>query len=85
MFARLGRLNYDAPPIEEWAQGVFVMAGQRAEPYLAMLNQMRQEWSDDKESIEYQTLDRALRFLSYRMGEFQAYLNEESDLSKKED
>lgn len=48
----------------------------KAEPILAKLNELRHEAEDDKFSMEYQTLHYAFCFLSYKMSEFQKYLNE---------
>ena len=48
----------------------------KAEPLLAKLNELRHEAEDDKMDIEYLTLHHAFCFISYRMSEFQTYLNE---------
>ena len=48
----------------------------KAEPILAKLNELRHEAEDDKTDLEYLTLHHAFCFLSYKMGEFQNYLNE---------
>jgi len=48
----------------------------KAEPLLAKLNELRHEAEDDKTDIEYLTLHHAFCFISYRMSEFQTYLNE---------
>lgn len=48
----------------------------RAEPILAKLNDLRHELEDDKTDIEYLALHHAFCFLSYKMGEFQKYLDE---------
>ena len=48
----------------------------KAEPLMAKLNELRHEVDDDKSSMEYLTLHHAFCFLSYKMSEFQAYLNE---------
>jgi hypothetical protein len=48
----------------------------KAEPILAKLNELRHEAEDDQSSMEYLTLHHAFCFLSYKMSEFQKYLNE---------
>ncbi len=48
----------------------------RAEPLLAKLNELRHEAEDDREDLEYLALHHAFCFISYKMGEFQKYLNE---------
>ena len=51
----------------------------KAEKLLAKLNELRHDAEDDKESMEYLALHHAFCFLSYKMGEFQKYLNEVED------
>ncbi len=48
----------------------------KAEPILAKLNELRHEAEDDKTDIEYLALHHAFCFVSYKTGEFQAYLDE---------
>jgi hypothetical protein len=48
----------------------------KAEPILAKLNELRHEAEDDREDIEYLALHHAFCFISYKMAEFQRYLNE---------
>ncbi len=48
----------------------------RAEPILAKLNELRHEAESDKSDLEYLALHHAFCFISYKMGEFQKYLNE---------
>jgi len=48
----------------------------KAEPILAKLNELRHEAEDDQSNIEYLALHHAFCFISYKMGEFQTYLNE---------
>ncbi len=48
----------------------------KAEPLLAKLHDLRKEFSDDKEGMEYLALHHAFCFLSYKMGEFQNYCKE---------
>ncbi len=51
----------------------------KAEPLLAKLNELRHEAKDDKTDIEYLTLHHAFCFISYKMGEFQKYLDDMGD------
>lgn len=55
----------------------------KAEPFLVKLRELYKEEEDDKESMEYQTLYHAFCFISYKMGDFQKYLDEVS--KKKSD
>ena len=48
----------------------------KAEEILAKLNELRHEAEDDKTDLEYQALHHAFCFVSYKMSEFQAYLDE---------
>ena len=48
----------------------------KAEPLLAKLNELRHEAEDDDTSIEYLALHHAFCFISYKMSEFQKYLDE---------
>ncbi len=48
----------------------------KAEPILAKLNELRHEAEDDKTDMEYLALHHAFCFISYKMSEFQKYLNE---------
>ncbi|TWT46267.1 hypothetical protein RAS1_27190 [Phycisphaerae bacterium RAS1] len=48
----------------------------RAEPILAKLNELRHDAEGDKADMEYVALYHAFCFISYKMAEFQAYLNE---------
>lgn len=48
----------------------------RAEPILAKLNELRHDAEDDKTDMEYLALHHAFCFLSYKMAEFQKYLDE---------
>jgi len=51
----------------------------RAEPILAKLNELRHEAEGDKEDIEYLALHHAFCFISYKMAEFQKYLDTVAD------
>lgn len=48
----------------------------KAEPILAKLNELRHDAETDKTDLEYVALHHAFCFLSYKMGEFQKYLDE---------
>ena len=48
----------------------------KAEPILAKLNELRHEAEDDKTDLEYLALHHAFCFISYKMAEFQTYLND---------
>lgn len=48
----------------------------KAEPLLAKLNELRHEAEDDKTDVEYLALHHAFCFISYKMSEFQKYLDE---------
>ena len=48
----------------------------KIEPFLAELNRLRQDIDKDPEDIEWLALEHAFRFISYKMGDFQAYLDE---------
>ncbi len=48
----------------------------KIEPFLAELNRLRQDLDKDPADIEWLALEHAFRFISYKMGEFQAYLDE---------
>ncbi|MCC7392614.1 hypothetical protein IT571_09695 [Candidatus Sumerlaeota bacterium] len=47
----------------------------RAEPVLAKLRELYKEWEDDKDGEEYQALFHAFCFISYKVGDFQKYLD----------
>jgi hypothetical protein len=48
----------------------------KAETLLAQLREQYKEWEDDKDSIEFKALYHAFCFVSYKVGDFQKYLNE---------
>lgn len=48
----------------------------KAEMFLAELNRLRKDLNADPTDIEWLTLEHAFRFISYRMGDFQAYITE---------
>ena len=53
----------------------------KAEPILAKLNELRHDAEDDKTDIEFLALHHAFCFVSYKMGEFQKYLDEVAEES----
>jgi len=55
----------------------------KAEPILAKLNELRHEAEDDKTDLEYLALHHAFCFISYKMGEFQKYLDEVAGSGEK--
>ncbi|MFO0829271.1 MAG: hypothetical protein U0572_14130 [Phycisphaerales bacterium] len=48
----------------------------KAETVLAELNRLRNDLTKDPTDLEWFALHHAFCFLSYRMGDFQRYLNE---------
>lgn len=48
----------------------------KLEPFLAELNRMRKDLDEDPTDIEWLTLHHAFCFISYKMGDFQKYLDE---------
>jgi hypothetical protein len=50
----------------------------KAETLLAELNRLRKDLDEDPTDIEWQTLHHAFCFVSYKMGEFQNYLDEQA-------
>lgn len=48
----------------------------KAETLLAKLNELRKDASGDDEDLEWLTLHHSFCFISYKMGEFQKYLDE---------
>lgn len=57
----------------------------RAEPVLAKLRELYKEWEDDKDGEEYQALFHAFCFISYKVGDFQKYLDEVAKKNNKAD
>ncbi len=51
----------------------------KAETMLAELNRLRQDLDEDRGDIEWLTLHHAFCFISYKTGEFQAYLDEQGE------
>lgn len=50
----------------------------KAETMLAELNRLRKDLDADPTDIEWLTLQHAFIFISYKMGEFQKYLDDEA-------
>lgn len=55
-----------------------------AEEVLAKLFELRKEYNDDEEDPTYQALHHACLFLSYKIGDFKAYLQEAERLESEE-
>ncbi|CAG1007858.1 hypothetical protein PHYC_03488 [Phycisphaerales bacterium] len=49
----------------------------KAETILAELNRLRKDLKEDPSDIEWLTLYHAFCFISYKMGEFQKYVEEQ--------
>jgi len=52
----------------------------KAETILAELNRMRKELGEDPSDLEWLAVHHAFCFLSYKMGDFQKYLDEQARL-----
>ncbi|MFG0273624.1 MAG: hypothetical protein ACF8QF_01060 [Phycisphaerales bacterium] len=50
----------------------------KAETLLAELNRLRQDLDKDPSDLEWLTLHHVFCFVSYKMGEFQAYVDEQA-------
>lgn len=50
----------------------------RAETLLAELNRLRKDLDEDPTDLEWLALHHAFCFISYKMGEFQKYVDEET-------
>jgi len=48
----------------------------KIEPFLAELNRLRQDIDQDQSDIEWLTLHHAFCYLSYKINDFQQYLDE---------
>ncbi|MFG0326065.1 MAG: hypothetical protein ACF8SC_02190 [Phycisphaerales bacterium JB037] len=57
----------------------------KAEVMLAELNRLRKDLDEDPTDIEWLTLHHAFCFISYQMGAFQAYLEEQTEKGAFED
>ncbi|MFK7759827.1 MAG: hypothetical protein AB8C13_07770 [Phycisphaerales bacterium] len=51
----------------------------KAETMIAELNNLRQDLDVDKTDIEWLTLHHVFCFVSYKMGDFQSYLDEQAE------
>lgn len=51
----------------------------KAEALLAELNRLRKDLDEDPSDLEWLTLHHAFCFISYKMGDFQAYLDEQAE------
>lgn len=52
---------------------------------LAKLFELRKDYKDDEEDPMYQALHHACLFISYKISDFKAYLEEAARLEEKED
>ncbi|GIK19264.1 MAG: hypothetical protein DYG93_05960 [Leptolyngbya sp. PLA2] len=50
----------------------------KAETILAELNRLRKDLDEDPSDVEWLTLHHVFCFVSYKMGEFQKYLDEQA-------
>ncbi|MCX5691589.1 MAG: hypothetical protein NTV94_17655 [Planctomycetota bacterium] len=50
----------------------------KAEPILAELNRLRKDLGDDPTDIEWLTLHHVFCFVSYKMSDFQKYMDEQT-------
>lgn len=57
----------------------------KAETIIAELNQLRKDLDEDKSDIEWLTLHHVFCFVSYKMGDFQQYLDEQTEKGAFED
>ena len=57
----------------------------KAETILAEMNRLRKDLDEDKGDIEWLTLHHAFCFVSYKTGDFQAYIDEQSERGAFED
>ncbi len=51
----------------------------KAETLLAEMNRLRKDLDEDPSDLEWLTLHHMFCFISYRMGDFQAYLDEQAE------
>ncbi|MGP1345800.1 MAG: hypothetical protein ACTS3F_03920 [Phycisphaerales bacterium] len=50
----------------------------KAETLLAELNRLRKDLDEDRSDIEWLTLHHVFCFVSYKMGDFQKYIDEQA-------
>jgi len=51
----------------------------KAETFLAELNRLRKDLDEDRSDIEWLTLHHVFCFVSYKMGDFQKYIDEQAE------
>ncbi|QVL32576.1 hypothetical protein KIH39_01265 [Telmatocola sphagniphila] len=56
-----------------------------ADQLLARLYALRKDYADDPEDETYQALHHAFMFISYNMGSFKQYVDEEKKKAKQEE
>ncbi len=56
----------------------------KAEPILAKLNELRKEAEGDDTDMEWLALHHAFCFISYKMADFQKYLDEVANQNSKQ-
>jgi hypothetical protein len=61
------------------AGGWSLRSRMKAETMLAELNRLRKDLDEDQADIEWLTLHHAFCFISYKMADFQKYLNEQAE------
>jgi hypothetical protein len=57
----------------------------KAETILAELNRLRKDLDEDRSDIEWLTLHHAFCFVSYKIGDFQKYLDEQAAMGAFDD
>lgn len=55
------------------------------EQILTQLQQLRKEYQDDEEDPTYQALHHAFLFISYKIGDFKAYVAEAKRMEEESD
>ena len=51
----------------------------KAEMFLAEMNRLRKDLDEDPTDLEWATLHHVFCFISYKMGDFQKYLDEQAE------
>lgn len=51
----------------------------KAELFLSELNRLRKDLGEDPADVEWATLHHAFCFISYKMADFQAYLDQQAE------
>ena len=62
--------------MSRWRRARLASGTMKAERVLAELNRLRTDLDKDPQDLEWFTLHHAFCFISYRMGDFQRYLDE---------